>query len=148
MVRDQGQHLESACGRAETMKALLDTNVLIRHLTGDPPAQAKRATTFLQGSDELILTDLVLAEMVYVLESFYEVRREEVADMARSLLALPTIIAGDHDLLLRAVELYEVMRLDFAEAYLVAMAELSGVNRVASFDRQIDRVKSVKRVEP
>jgi len=130
------------------MRALLDTNILIRHLTGDPPAQAKRATALLRGSHELILSDLVLAEMVYVLESFYQVPRTEIAAMARALLALPSIAAGDHDLLLRAVEVYEIFRLDFAEAYLVALAELSGVEHVASFDRQIDRVKSIQRVEP
>jgi predicted nucleic-acid-binding protein len=130
------------------VRALVDTNILIRHLTGDPPSQASRATAFLRGAHELILTDLVLAEMVYVLESFYEVSRTGIASMARALLALPSIVAGDHDLLLRAVEIYEVDRLDFAEAYLVALAEMSDVKRVASFDRQIDRVKSVQRVEP
>lgn len=130
------------------MRAFLDTNVLVRHLTGDPPAQAKRATALLRGSHELILTDLVLAEMVYVLESFYERPRSEIAEAARALLALPSIAVIDHDLLLRAVEFYEVARLDFAEAYLAASAELSDVKRVASFDRQIDRVKTVKRVEP
>jgi predicted nucleic-acid-binding protein len=130
------------------VRALLDTNILIRHVTGDPPSQARRATAFLRESHELILTDLVVAEMVYVLESFYEVPRNDIARTARSLLALPSIAVGDHDLLLRAVEIYEVFRLDFAEAYLVALAELSDVKRVASFDRQIDRVKSVERVEP
>lgn len=130
------------------MRALLDTNILIRHVTGDPPSQAKRATAFLRAAHELILTDLVLAEVVYVLESFYEVPRTEIAGMARSLLALPSISVGDHDLLLRAVEIYEVVRLDFAEAYLVALAEYSDVKRVASFDRSIDRVKSIQRVEP
>lgn len=130
------------------MRAFLDTNVLVRHLTGDPPAQAKRATEFLRDSHELILTDLVFAEMVYVLESFYEVPTNDVARMARSLLALPSIEIGDHELLLRTVEIYEVLRLDFAEAYLSALAEMSEVKRVASFDRQIDRVKSIERVEP
>lgn len=130
------------------MKALLDTNILIRHLTGDPPAQAKRATAYLGADHELILTDLVLAEMVYVLESFYETPRTDIARMARALLALPSIAVADQDLLLRAVEIYEVLRLDFAEAYLAALAELSGVNRVASFDRQIDRVQGIQRIEP
>jgi len=130
------------------VRALLDTNIVVRHLTGDPSAQAKRATAFLHGAHELILTDLVLAEMVYVLESFYEVPRMEIAEMARSLLALPSIVAGDHDVLLRAIEIYEDVRLDFAEAYLVALAEFSDVKRVASFDRSIDRVKSIQRIEP
>jgi len=130
------------------VRALVDTNVLVRHLTGDPSGQAKRATVFLRDSHELILTDLVLAEMVYVLESFYEVPRADIARMARSLLALPSIETGDHELLLRTVEIYEVLRLDFAEAYLSALAEMSNVKRVASFDRQIDRVKSIERIEP
>ena len=147
MARDQSEGVAEATFIPE-MRALVDTNILIRHLTGDPPAQAKRATAYLGAGHELILPDLVLAEMVYVLESFYEVPRPDIARMARALLALPSIAVADHDLLLRAVEIYEVLRLDFAEAYLAALAELSGVNRVASFDRQIDRVQGVRRIEP
>ncbi|MGH2732053.1 MAG: PIN domain-containing protein [Actinomycetota bacterium] len=134
--------------RHPSLRALVDTNVLIRHLTGDPPDLARRAIAFLGEANELILTDLILAEMVYVLESFYERPRSEVADLARSLLALPSIAVFDHDLLLRSLDLYEGDRLDFAEAYLAAMAELSGVATVASFDRALDRVASVRRMEP
>lgn len=130
------------------MRALLDTNVLIRHLTGDPPGQARRATALLRGAHELILTDLVFAEMVYVLESYYKRPRAEIAAVARSLLAHPAIAVADHDGLLRALELYEGVRLDFAEAYLAALGELHNVSHVASFDRQIDRVTTVERVEP
>jgi len=43
---------------------------------------------------------------------------------------------------------YEIDRIDFAEAYLVASAESTGVNRIASFDQSIDRVHTVERVEP
>jgi PIN domain len=50
--------------------------------------------------------------------------------------------------LLRALEVYEVHRLDFADAYLVAEAETSGVNAVASFDKAIERVPTVRRIEP
>jgi predicted nucleic acid-binding protein len=39
-------------------------------------------------------------------------------------------------------------RVDFAEAYLVASAESTGVGRIASFDRSLDRVRSVERIEP
>jgi predicted nucleic acid-binding protein len=40
-----------------------------------------------------------------------------------------------------------VQRLDFAEAYLVASAETTGLGVVASFDRAIDRVPTVRRIE-
>lgn len=130
------------------MSAFVDTNILVRHLTGDPAAMARRATAYLASAEELLLTDLIVAETVYVLESFYEAPREQVATAVRSMLARPNMVTIDPALLLRAVEVYEVDRLDFAEAYLVACAESTGVGVVASFDRTIDRVGTVRRLEP
>jgi predicted nucleic-acid-binding protein len=109
---------------------------------------AARATAALAGDDVLLLTDLVVAECVYVLESFYEVERARVAELMRSAIALPTIQTVDPVTLLRALEVYELERLDFAEAYLVSQAEATGINEVLSFDRSIDRLKSVIRREP
>jgi len=128
--------------------AFVDTDVLVRHLTGGPPARAARATRYLRGADELLLPDLILAEVADVLESFYEAPRSQVAATLRSVLAFPAIRVLDVDLLGRAVEVYEVHRLDFADAHLVASAERTGVGVVASFDRGIDRVTTVRREEP
>jgi predicted nucleic-acid-binding protein len=130
------------------MSAFIDANVLIRHLTSDPPEQAALATKFLAAADELLLADVVVAEVVYVLESFYEVSRERVAELVRAIIAFPTVVVLDPTVLLRALEVYEADRLDFAEAYLVAQAERSGVGAVASFDKAIDRVATVRRLEP
>lgn len=130
------------------MTAFLDTNVLVRHLTGDPPELARRATQFLAEADELLVPDLIVAEVVYVLESFYEVQRPQVAELVRAIIAFPAITVLDQDLLLRAIEIYELDRVDFAEAYLVANAERSGIDTVVSFDRSIDRVATVHRLEP
>lgn len=130
------------------MTAFVDTNVLVRHLTGDPLAQARRATRFLEEADDLLLPDLILAEVAYVLESFYEVARTQVASTLRAILAFPAIRVVDAELLQRAVEVYEVHRLDFADAYLVASAERTGVGAIASFDRALDRVGTIRREEP
>ena len=130
------------------MSAFIDTNVLVRHLTGDPPDMAARATAYLRQAGELLLTDLVAAEMVYVLDSFYGTPREAVASALRSLIALDSIVCVDPALLMRAAEVYETDRVDFAEAYLIACAESTGVGRVASFDRTIDRVETIQRIEP
>ena len=130
------------------MTAFVDTNVLVRHLTGDPPDQAANATRYLAAADKLLLADLILAEVVYVLESYYEVARTDVARALRAILAFPAVRVVDDPLLHRAVELYDVHRLDFADAYLVASAESTGVGVVASFDRSIDRVGTIRRDEP
>jgi predicted nucleic-acid-binding protein len=121
---------------------------VIRHLTGDPPGQAVRATAALTGAERLLLADLVVAECVYVLQSFYEVERPRIAELMRAAIALPTISVIDAPLLRRALEVYEYDRLDFAEAYLVAQAEATGVGAVLTFDRAVDRVKSVERIAP
>ena len=130
------------------MTAFLDISVLVRHLTGDPPEQARRATRYLEHAETLLLPDLILAEVAYVLESYYEAPRSQVAEALRAILAFRAIRVVDGPLLLRAVELYEVRGLDYADAYLIASAERTGVGVVASCDRAIDRVGTVRREEP
>lgn len=107
-----------------------------------------RVTAALADEEQLLLTDLVLAEAVYVLESFYEVERARLAELMRSAIAFPSIDSVDTGTLLRALEVYQLDRLDFAQAYLVAVAESTGVGEILSFDRSIDRVNTVTRGEP
>jgi len=109
---------------------------------------AARATAALAVADELLLADVVVAECVYVLESFYEVERPRIAELMRAAIASPSIRTVDSAALLRALEVYEVDRLDFAEAYLVSHAESTGVLRIMTFDRSVDRVSTVTRQEP
>ena len=130
------------------MSAFLDTNIIIRHLTGDPPDMAARATAALSTGEDLLLADVIVAECVYVLESFYEVERQRVAELMRAAIAMSSLVTVDSASLLRALEVYEVDRLDFAEAYLVAQAESTGVYTILTFDQSVDRVRTVKRQEP
>jgi predicted nucleic-acid-binding protein len=109
---------------------------------------ARCATAFLASGETLLLTDLELAECVFVLESFYDVERADVAALMRAAIGLPAMETVDPASLLPALEVYEVERLDFAEAYLVAQAEAAGAGTIASFDRAMDRVGSVARREP
>jgi predicted nucleic-acid-binding protein len=91
---------------------------------------------------------VVFAECVYVLESFYEAPRDQVAAAMRSLLAMPSVMTIDAVALLRALELYEDQRLHFAEAHLVAQAEATDARRVLSFDRALARATSIDWHQP
>jgi predicted nucleic-acid-binding protein len=130
------------------VNAVLDTNVLVRHLTADPPDQAARATAFLAGADELLLSDIVVAELVYALETVYRVERARIAELLRAVIAFPAIVVLDEVLLLRALELYELEKLDFVTSYLAAGAERSGVGAVASFYHSLEKIESVQLIEP
>lgn len=130
------------------MSAFVDTNVLVRHLTGDPPDMAAPRDGVPPGRARDAAHGSAAAETVYVLESFYEAPRADIARAVRSLVAFDSIACVDPALLLRGVEVYETDRIDFAEAYLVACAESTGVGRIASYDRSIDCVGTVERVDP
>lgn len=148
MGRNSQAGMGSARRKDRGVSGFVDTNVLIRHLTGDPPAQARRATRFLARAESLWLADLIVAEVVYVLETVYRVHREDSARMARSIVTNDRMRVADLPLLLRTIEIYEFDRLAFADAYLVASAERTGVGIMVSFDKAISRVGTIERVEP
>ncbi|MTE16481.1 PIN domain-containing protein [Nocardia aurantiaca] len=130
------------------MTVFLDTNILIRHLTQDPPDMGRRATAFLAQSDSLHLADLILAETIYVLQSVYRVERPRLAALARVLVSSRNIVTDDPALLIRAIDVYEHYRLSFADAYLVALAEAVPESSIVSFDKGISKVETVNRIEP
>ena len=112
---------------------------------------AARATVALGGHELLLLTDLVLAECVYVLESFYEVERERVAELMRSAIALPTIQTVAPASLLRALEVYEELAhrgalhhraVKHPDLLIAAAAEAAGV-AVLHYDEDYDRIAAI-----
>jgi predicted nucleic acid-binding protein len=72
---------------------ILDTNILVRYFTGEPEDQAQRATTFLSSAAprDLLLVDLVAAELVFVLQSVYRQPRAAVTRLLLAVLALPAV---------------------------------------------------------
>lgn len=85
--------------------------------------------------------------MVYVLESFYELSRTEIANALRGLVARPHVHCERKSTLLFATDVFELTNLDWTDCYLIAYASTSRLARVLSFDRGIDKIKDV-RVEP
>ncbi|MFD3510469.1 PIN domain-containing protein [Nocardia sp. NPDC058666] len=129
------------------MTVYLDTNILVRHFTQDPPEMGRRATAMLARSEEFYLPDLIVAETVYVLQSVYRVPRPEVAALTRAIIGSRNISTDDPAVLIRAVDVYEHHRLSFADAYLVALAEADPGSAIGSFDKGISKVGTVRRVE-
>lgn len=111
----------------------------------DPPAQGRRANTFLAAGHELILADLILAEVVYVLESYHAHPRTRSPRQPGSS-GRPSVAASDYEFLLPAIELYEVERLDFADAYVCAVAELLVSEPLPPSTAGIERASSIRRV--
>jgi predicted nucleic acid-binding protein len=130
---------------------ILDANVLVRFLVQDEPRQAAAATKLMKeaqsGTYELVVDPMIVAETVYVLSGHY--RRGRV-DVANSLLAIvrSACVRADHEeLLVDALSRFRDHGVDFADAWLAARAARDG-QQVASFDRDLDKFRDVKRHEP
>lgn len=119
------------------MTEVVDTNVIVRHFVGNPPAQARRASALLLNGTpgQFLLLDVHVAETVHVLEGPYGLEKNEVALLIGSMLGVAALSVERPERVARAVDLYAHSGMDFADAYLVAAAEELGVHEVVSFDR-------------
>jgi predicted nucleic acid-binding protein len=130
---------------------LLDTNVLVRFLTGDPPKMAAKTRRLFERADageiSLVLLPVILAETIYTLESFYEMERTAVAGKLVALLGCRGIEAIEGHRVLNALARCRDSKAHFSDAYLAASAaELK--HPIASFDRDFDKFRDVTRIEP
>jgi len=135
-------------------KAFVDTDVIIRLLTGDDPAKQQSATQLFesveQGRVQLLAPDTVIADAVYVLSSprLYQASRADVRDLLTTLVRLPHFTLENKSAVLRALEIYGQSRLDFGDTLILASMELAQVAALYSFDRDFDSQPGIGRLEP
>ena len=105
--------------KAETCFA--DTNLFLRFLTNDVPAQADKVEALLRragkGEVKLVTTELVVAEIVWTLESFYQVPKAEIQDKVLAILNTPGLDVDGAELLLQAAVMYAEKNVDFIDAF-------------------------------
>lgn len=126
-----------------TSSVWVDANVLLRLLTNDPPAMAEKAAVTAARAEqgELILrvSPLVVAEVVWVLLSFYGHPKRLVADTLIALLLAEGVQAEDRELVIAALEEMAMANVDFIDAHLAQVARARG-EAVCSFDKDFRRL--------
>lgn len=130
----------------------VDANVVLRYLTGEPPDQAARAVRLFHavadGELTVLLDEIVAAEVVWTLGSFYRVAKDEIVAALRDLLAADGVASHEKPTLLAALAIYGERNVKFIDALLAARMLASGRLEIWSFDRDFDRVPGIRRVEP
>ncbi len=116
----------------------MDANILLRFLTGEPPELAERAAMLLergQSGDPLLrVHSVVVAETVWVLQSFYEYSKEEISGALIPLLEQPALRVEGARTITRTLETMSQRNVDFADALLAETARSRGEG-VISFDK-------------
>lgn len=134
-------------------RSFVDTNLFIRYLTNDDHILADRVELLLDsaatGSAQLVTTELVMAESVWVLESSYHLDHAQIAPLIRGILATPGMEVINGDLVGKALVMYELQNIDFVDAYIAALMGKQGIKNIYSYDKKhLSRVKSINRKEP
>ena len=110
----------------------VDTNVVVRYLTGDDPAQAARARAVFDAGDVFVGTT-VLLESEWVLRSVYGFSGKEVAVALRALAGLPNVRVESPAMLAEALDRAE-NGMDFADALHLGAA--ARCEAMLTFDRR------------
>ncbi|HEV3273182.1 MAG TPA: PIN domain-containing protein [Candidatus Methylacidiphilales bacterium] len=130
---------------------LLDANVLVRFLVQDDPKQSAAATALFQKAERreaaLHLDALAVAETVYVLTGRYGRSRTEVANAILAIIQNAGIETIEAEVVVDALRRFAAFNVDFSDAWLAARAAQLR-HPVASFDRDLDKFKDIKRFEP
>jgi predicted nucleic-acid-binding protein len=101
-----------------------------------------------KGKIFLLVTSITVAEVVWVLESFYGYARNQITETISQFLLCDGLEVQELDLLLNALTLYHEKNLDFADGLLASMALLKGPGTIYSFDHHLNRVSGVTVLEP
>jgi len=133
-------------------RAYIDTNVILRFLVNDPPDMAAEAAQLFQALEDgkviLVVDDIVIAEAVWVLQSYYHHQAADIATTLRDFLLQDGIEAEEKATLLQALTLYETRNIDFADALVVVRMQKCEIAHVFSFDTHFDRVPGIHRLLP
>jgi predicted nucleic-acid-binding protein len=122
----------------------LDTNVIVRIVTGDDPEQVKMARKIFE-SESLWVCKTVLLETEWVLRYSYQLSPEPILLAFRKLLGYPRLQAEDREAVLQALRLFEG-GMDFADA--LHLASSGDAERFATFDRPLANAARELAAEP
>lgn len=121
----------------------LDTNVLLRVLTGDDPTQSPRASSLLADAEargeRFHVSTTVLCELVWALRGgAYRQGREAIVQALEALLASGLFEVQLRDLVRRAVDDYRAGPGDFADYLISWQDDAAGCVGTLTFDRALE----------
>lgn len=121
----------------------LDTNILIRFLTGDDDLQAKKAYHIFKKAEseknELFVPLLVILELIWVLESVYEISRTEIIDSIGDLLRMSVLKFEHQSALQQFTQSAQGNRYDLSDLLIAHSAKIQGCATILTFDKKASK---------
>lgn len=117
-----------------------DTNLFLRYLTNDVPDQADAFERLIKsaaaGECQLVTNALVIAEIVWTLESFYKVPKVDIRSKILAILNTPGLEVAENETLLQATLWYAEKNVDFIDAFNAAWMSAHAIDVISTFDQK------------
>lgn len=130
----------------------VDTNVFLRFLVNDDPEKADACEELFRkaiaGDEALSTSDMVIYEIIWVLESYYELKKSDIRESVEKILNTRNLHCPNKEIIISALSIYVEKNIDFIDAYNAFMLKLDKINEINSYDKHFDRVDWIKRIEP
>jgi predicted nucleic acid-binding protein len=130
----------------------VDTNVFLRFLTRDDPAKFERCRRLFEqavaGTVALQTSELVIAEIVWTLRSYYDLPKAMVIEKVGQILNTPNLAVTNQEALVEALVLWSRHNCDFIDAYNAALMRRGNLSEVVSYDADFDLLPFILRHEP
>jgi len=103
---------------------LIDTNIIIRYLMGDDINKANLAAELMlkveNGLENIEISSVVTAEIIWTLEKFYKVPKLEISNKLLTIFSFRGIKGFEKGIIIEALRLYASHNIDFVDCYLAA----------------------------
>ena len=117
---------------------IIDANIALRYLLKDDEQSFLKASQIIE-SDEVHITNEIIAEIVYVLEKVYSVPKAEIVGVLSAFVEMVNILIDDKQLILEALRFYEKHNLDFVDSILLSYNKVRKY-KVITFDKKLKKL--------
>ena len=133
-------------------RKFIDTNIFLRYLTKDDPSRYEKCREIFksatEGKIELFTSEMVIAELIWTLLSYYKVSKGEVIEELSIIVGTENLYIPDKNIIADALLLYSRKNIDYIDAYNAMFMKYYNSPEIYSYDQDFDLVEDIKREEP
>ena len=133
-------------------KYFVGTNLFLRYLTKDDPGKYGRCRELfkkaVEGEVVLHTSEMVIAELIWTLLSYYKVPKAEVIEKASIIVSTPNLQVVNKTIVADSLVLYGQKNIDFIDAYNALFMKFHGLEKIYSYDQDFDSIEGIEREEP
>jgi predicted nucleic-acid-binding protein len=126
--------------------AAIDTNVLVRLVTKDDESQYKKAQTFVERHQPVLVTQLSVLELVWVLMSRYGLNKERTCKVVQALLETKELNIQAPAILEAALKTWEKSKADFADCFILETVIDASESPLGTFDTTLGKLEGCKQL--